>query len=544
MANIPGTNVPAVTFGATGFQAPQPPAVLAGVQADWNGAFSGTLSYQLTTPQGQLASTESALIVNTNQIFVFYTNMVDPAFAFGRMQDAIGRIYNIERLPSEPTVLQIVCTGLQNVVIPLSATVVDGAGNIYQCTQAGTIPASGSITLPFAALVPGPTPVPVGVTIYQAIPNWDAATVGSGVVGQNTETRAQFEARRQQSVAKNSVGSLPSILGAVLAVPGVLDAYVTENTTSSPQTVGGFTIAAKSVYVAVTGGLATDVANAIWSKKAPGCGYNGNTAITVYDQNSGYSQPYPSYPVSFETPAALPILFAVQIPNSTLVPSDAVTQIQNAIMGAFAGTDGGQRARIGSNIYASRYAAPIAALGPWAQIISLGVGSNNTAAAVVVGSIVGTTLTVTAVTSGAVAVGQTIAGLGITVGTTITGLISGSGGTGTYLISQSQSVAGATFTGNGSGTNLTASAVTGVIGIGDVIAGTGIPTGTTIVSQTSGTPGGAGVYVTSGPTTASSAAVTAGVAISCAVANQNLVQVGIAQEPTIAAADIYVTLSS
>jgi hypothetical protein len=65
------------------------------------------------------------------------------------------------------------------------------------------------------------------------------------------------------------------------------------------------------------------------------------------------------------------------------------------------------------------------------------------------------------------------------------------------------------FTGTGAGTNLTTSSVTGTQLVpGMVIAGTGVPTGTTIVSQTSGTSGGAGVYVTSLPTTSSGAALT------------------------------------
>ena len=60
------------------------------------------------------------------------------------------------------------------------------------------------------------------------------------------------------------------------------------------------------------------------------------------------------------------------------------------------------------------------------------------------------------------------------------------------------------------GTNLTVTAVSaGAVPIGCMIAGTGITAGTTIVSQTSGTPGGAGVYVTSLATTATSAEVLA-----------------------------------
>lgn len=68
---------------------------------------------------------------------------------------------------------------------------------------------------------------------------------------------------------------------------------------------------------------------------------------------------------------------------------------------------------------------------------------------------------------------------------------------------------GATFTATGSGVNLTVTSVTGVITPGDTISGTGVPVGTTIVSQTSGTTGGAGVYVTSVATTAGAATVTA-----------------------------------
>ena len=63
------------------------------------------------------------------------------------------------------------------------------------------------------------------------------------------------------------------------------------------------------------------------------------------------------------------------------------------------------------------------------------------------GSISGTTLTVTAVTSGFVGIGSSISGTGITAGTTITGLLSGTGGAGTYTVSVSQSVASTTITG-------------------------------------------------------------------------------------------------
>jgi hypothetical protein len=383
-------------------------------------------------------------------LFVYYTNQTDPAYASGRMQDAIGRIYFIERLPAEPTVLQINCFGLVNVVIPIGALVIDGSQNIYTCTGSATIGPGGSVPASFSCNTSGPITVPESVTIYQAIPGWDSVSVISGVEGQNVESRTAFELRRQQSVAQNSIGSIPSVLGSVLSVSGVLDAYVTDNTANGTVTVNGTVLAAHSLYVAVYGGASEAVATAIWQKKMPGCAMNGNTTVTVYDTNSGYSPPLPSYQIQFEIPPPLPIAYNVTLANNSQVPANAVSLVQQAILSAFAGGDGGPRARIGSTLYASRFYAPVAALGSWVQIQTIQIGSPNAANAVFTGSIGGsaggtsTSLVVTSLTSGTLGAGQTLtdgtAGL-ITIGTQILSQVSGSvGGTGTYLISLSQNV--------------------------------------------------------------------------------------------------------
>jgi hypothetical protein len=55
-------------------------------------------------------------------------------------------------------------------------------------------------------------------------------------------------------------------------------------------------------------------------------------------------------------------------------------------------------------------------------------------------SIAGTTLTVTAATSGTLQVGQTLAGAGVVPGTFVTGLGTGTGGTGTYTVNRPQTV--------------------------------------------------------------------------------------------------------
>lgn len=56
------------------------------------------------------------------------------------------------------------------------------------------------------------------------------------------------------------------------------------------------------------------------------------------------------------------------------------------------------------------------------------------------GSIAGSILTVSAMALGTLAIGQTIAGAGVTAGTEIIALGTGSGGLGTYLVNRSQTV--------------------------------------------------------------------------------------------------------
>jgi hypothetical protein len=81
------------------------------------------------------------------------------------------------------------------------------------------------------------------------------------------------------------------------------------------------------------------------------------------------------------------------------------------------------------------------------------IGPNGQVGSTFTGSIAGTTLTIPAngVTQGAITIGQTISGTGITAGTKIVGFLTGAGGNvnegGTYTVSKSQTVASTTITG-------------------------------------------------------------------------------------------------
>lgn len=367
------TSVPDVSFGPNGFVVPAEADILTGVLADMDAAFGGGMNPALETPQGQLASSQTAIIGDKNDQFLYLANQVDPAFAEGRFQDGIARIYFLDRDPARATVLQVVCTGLTGVNIPVGALVQDSGGYVYSCTQSGTIGIGGAITLSFAGLTTGPIPSTAQtLTIYRAIPGWDTAiTVTDGAIGNNVESRSAFEIRRAASVALNAQGSMPSVRAAVLNVSGVLDAYVNQNVTDAPVSIGTVSLLAHSIYVCVLGGAAQDIGEAMWRKVSPGCNYNGDTTVTV--QDTSYSAPYPSYTVKFETPTLIAVYVQVTLKSSPSVPSNVDALVDAAIISAFSGEDGGARPRIGGVIYASRFYNPVALLGVWAQIISIKV---------------------------------------------------------------------------------------------------------------------------------------------------------------------------
>ena len=82
----------------------------------------------------------------------------------------------------------------------------------------------------------------------------------------------------------------------------------------------------------------------------------------------------------------------------------------------------------------------------WSSTQKIVRGASYSTTASFTASISGTIMTVTAVASGALSVGQVFTGTGVTAGTSITAFVSGTGNTGTYTVSASQTVASTTMT--------------------------------------------------------------------------------------------------
>ncbi len=377
------TAVPDVTITENGILVPDVSDILAGRLTDMTTALGGGASQSLSSPQGQIAQSDTEIIAQEYDKLLCLFNQVNPDYSTGRFQDGIGRIYFQERISAQGTVVTATCIGKVGTTIPAGSTATDDAGYIYQSIDDAIIPASGSIDVQFVNTTPGPIPCASGSLnqIYRAVSGWDSVTnINPGVVGVNVESRIAFETRRRDSVARNSRNMDGSTLSALLETPGVLDAYVWSNRTADTVNKGAtsYPVLAHSLFISVYGGADADVANSIFNTYNPGANMNGGAHFTIYD-DVNYLPPYPEYDMQWLKATPTRVYFSVSLDASLNPPSNITQQVKSMIVSVFNGEyDGIGKARIGSTINSGRYYAPIISISPESVgILSLSVSLNG-----------------------------------------------------------------------------------------------------------------------------------------------------------------------
>lgn len=377
------TQVPAIRLLDSGVAIPEEDAILSGVLADIDAAFGGGMSKSLSTPQGQFAQSLTAIIGAKNAEILEISNQVDPDRNTGKWQDAIGRIYFMERLPGRGTVVEATCYGLIGALIPAGSMAQDASGHIYSSTAAAIIGSDGQARVQFQCQELGPIACPPNslTRIYVAVTGWERINNdAAGVPGALTENRYDFEQRRRASVSIGGAGMVESLRAELWRIPGVADVYVTDNDTDAAVTRGitSVEIPPHSLYVAVFGGSDEDVATAIWRKKPCGCGTSGTTSYTL-EVREGYSSPYPQYTYKWQVPTPKPVYFHVQIARDSALQADITDQVQQRVLDTFQGRTGAARATIGGRIYAGQYYAGMQALGEAIRVASITLGFTSAA---------------------------------------------------------------------------------------------------------------------------------------------------------------------
>ena len=360
------SHVPPVRFTPQGLQIPTETEVLNGVLADFNDAFGGGLNLNLETPQGQLASSLAAVIADKNNVIAELVNQIHPEYAEGVMQDAIAKIYFLQRKPATDSAVVCKFVGLPGTQIPQGFIVQDSAGNQWALQQEVGIPIGGKVSGTLIAAGQIEAPAHSVNVIYQALVGLDRVdNPRPAIPGRAEESRAEFAERRRRSVAVNAHGTPQAVYANVFALDGVRDVYVIDNPKGQSVQAGAtnYTLKPHSIYVAAVGGDDTAVAEAVLRYAGSGCDFNGNTEITVYDHS--YNDPKPAYQVAFMRPAELSVYFRIKIERGAFVGAE--TAIKQAVIASFKG-------RIGANLYAIGYVAPVVQAVPNVHVLDVEIG--------------------------------------------------------------------------------------------------------------------------------------------------------------------------
>lgn len=371
----------------TGFSVSETSDIRDEVAQDWVEAFKEQgrpdLNVDPETPQGQIIDSQTAAIHQKDVELAFLAQQFNPQTASGRWQDALAKIYFINRKPAINSTCVCTLTGINGTTVTAGALIRSTYDQtLWSLNEDTTIGSNGTTTATFTCQSEGAIQAGVATLtqIVTTVPGWDAVTNATAAeVGQLVESQAAFESRRYQSVALNGRSTTAAVYARVAEVNNVIAAYVTDNKTNVNKTVDGYTLSPHSIYVSVIGGDDDDIAEAIYNSVSAGCDYNGNTTVNVTDPNTGAVEA-----VTFMRPTQLPLYVKVTIQDDGNLPDGYETIVRQAVYNNFYGLDtsttiSGEailRVIMNTDLYASRFLPSILNAGI-SQLLRVEISSDN-----------------------------------------------------------------------------------------------------------------------------------------------------------------------
>ena len=272
----------ACTVGPSGMTSPSYPDILTSLQASFQSIYGSDTYLQPDSQDGQLLAIVAKAVYDTNQVAIFVYNQFSPATSQGAGLSSVVKINGIARQVPSNSTANLTLVGQAGTQI-VNGAVSDGT-NLWLLPPLVTIPApTGQVVATATCSTPGAIAAAPGAISSIATPTrgWQTATNAlAAVPGQPVETDAALRARQSVSAANAAKSPIDSVLGNVLAVPGVISATIYENTGATPDANG---VPGHSIAVVTLGGSAVAIATAIAQTKTPGAGTYGTTTEVIVD---------------------------------------------------------------------------------------------------------------------------------------------------------------------------------------------------------------------------------------------------------------------
>ncbi len=352
------------------------------IQEIFKSALGSDLDVDPESPQGQIIDSLTAMVVDRDSTLLELANQLDPYKSEGIFQEALGHLYFLERKTASKTIVECLCTGLKNTIIPRSTFVKSDNNILFSSIDDATIGEDGTVKVYFECENDGAVAVNAGEInkIISVISGFDEViNLESGIIGNEEETRSEFEKRRVLSIAKNSQGSINAILGEIASIENIIDFLLIENPKNTAISVNSVTIDPHSLYICALGGSEEDIARALYTKKDIGCAtsfnHDDNVEISYKDEECGAQYSY-----NILRPSALDFYIKVQITAKDDGSYPDSSKIKEAILANFYGKstdiENNQRLRIGEKVLATRFYYALLSEGI-NELLSLKISNDN-----------------------------------------------------------------------------------------------------------------------------------------------------------------------
>lgn len=311
--------------------------ILTNIQDGMNSIYAEdgeTINFGSETPDGQVTNILAQLGTDVRELAQGVYNSFDPDKCSGSVQDSRYALNYLFRKGGTFTIQNIDVTvnktvtlqgldGSYNDINAASYTVSDNAGSLWYLIDTSTITA-GTTSLPFRSQNYGSYQPAIGTITNQVTKVLGVTGVTNSVaattLGAAQESDLQFRIRRNRSTAVKGQNNTDAMLGQILGLDGVTDAYIFVNIPNADDYNSN--LPDYSVWTIVEGGANSDIAETIY-QNSTGLPTYGTVTVNV-PAVSGQV-----FTVKFDraNPVALYIRFDLRIVNTTGVQNiDGIKQ--------------------------------------------------------------------------------------------------------------------------------------------------------------------------------------------------------------------------
>ena len=311
---------------ATGLQTKTRTDLVTELTSAFQTIYGADINLDANSPDAQLLQIFAQGGIDLRELLAAIYTSFDPDRAIGRQLDSRCAINGVYRnagtystvVMSVTVDRSVTLSGVNSVPVSSAFTVSDLAGTkwVLETTTAvsnATYPYTASLT--FRASVLGTVTAGANSLTFISSPQLGVVSVNNSaaaVAGTNEETDAALMLRRQKALAIPAKGSFESMLSAVTAVSGVVQAVLYENTTNVTDANG---VAPHGCWLIVNGGTDANVAQAAYTRRPLGTPLQGAVTVNITQIDGS------NFPLKFSrpTPELLYVSYTIASSNGIAV---------------------------------------------------------------------------------------------------------------------------------------------------------------------------------------------------------------------------------